>query len=419
MPEAPAAPGDGRELLLADSARASIARMLISREFWRQRALHPIARLLLIVVVSVLLVIAVGFIVAAGHFSRGDLMAIALYFGLAAFAWHPMTAAFIVMVICGTGVVVTANGGDLLELAIVLVLVAATCAPWVIVVHATLLAVLTTDIVVNSSTLTNGGVFGVAGIAVIACLAGVAFRLVAAREGMLVAERARIVKDLEAVAQEEHERIADELHDGIAHDLTLVLFHARALPRQPDEASKQVSLMTIEESAEQALQSIQSLLSLMRNRKTERSGSYASRYDGDVVMAVSALGALLEDAGIPIQMVIPSVPLVTSQVAGRLLTETAIEAVTNIIKHAPNAQAASIEICDRSGVVELIVKNVAPASPVAWEGHAGGRGIRRARQRIAHSGGQLESGRTSDGWLLQAMVPAGASARPNRHNSGP
>lgn len=417
MPEAPAAPGDDRELVLTDSARASIARILVSREFWRQRALHPIARLLLIVVVSVLLAITVGFIVAAGRFSRGDLLAIALYFGLAAFAWHPITAAFIVMVICGTGVVVTANGGDLLELAIALGLVAATCAPWVIVVHAALLAVLTTDIVVNSSTLTSGGVVGIAGIAVIAFLAGVAFRLVAGREGVLVAERGRIVKDLEALAQEEQERIADELHDGIAHDLTLVLFHARALPRQPDEASKQVSLATIEESAEQALQSIQSLLLLMRDRKIG-SGSYARRYDGGVVEAVSSLGALLNDAGIPTQVEVPNVPLVTSQVAGRLLTETAIEAVTNIIKHAPNAQSASIDIREHSRVIELIVKNVAPPAPIAREGHPGGRGLKRARQRLAHSGGQLESGPTSDGWLLQVTVPAGASSRPNQPNSG-
>src|SRR5690606_34586438 len=105
--------------------------------------------------------------------------------------------------------------------------------------------------------------------------AGVAFRLVTAREGVLVAERARIVKDLEAIAHEERERIADELHDGIAHDLTLVLFHARALPRQPDDESRQVSLTTIEESAQQALQSIQSLLSLMRERTTDESASYA------------------------------------------------------------------------------------------------------------------------------------------------
>lgn len=223
--------------------------MLRSPRFWEQRSLHPVARLVLVLVVGVLLLVAIGFIVAGGKFTRYDLLAVAFYAGLAAFAWHPMTAAFIVMVISSVGVVFTESGGDLLELAIALGLVAVTCAPWVIVAHAVLLGLLTTFIAVDTSTLVTGGVFGIAGIAAIAFLVGVAFRLVAAREAVLVAERARVAQDLAAIAREDQEQIADELHDGIAHDLTLILFHARALPRQPDQATRQVSLTTIEESA--------------------------------------------------------------------------------------------------------------------------------------------------------------------------
>ncbi|MGB3374865.1 MAG: histidine kinase [Microbacterium sp.] len=363
---------------------------------------------MLILAVSVLMIVAIGFIVAAGRFGRGDLLAIALYLGLAAFVWHPMTASFIVMTICGTGVIFTGSGGDLLELALALGLVAATCAPWVIVTHAMLLAALTTDVAVNGSTLTDGGVFGIAGIAAIAFLAGVAFRMVAAREGMFVAERARIVKNLEAIAHEERERIADELHDGIAHDLTLVLFHARALPRQPNDESRQVSLTTIEESAQQALQSIQSLLSLMRERTTDGSAAYTGRYDGNVVQAVTSLGALLEDAGIPTQVAVPEIHLTTSPATGRLLIEIAIEAVTNIIKHAPNAQSASIDIDEKAGVVELIVKNAAAVVTADQEGRLGGRGLTRSRERLAQVRGQLDAGRTSAEWVLRARVPSGA-----------
>lgn len=203
--------------------------MLRSPRFWEQRSLHPVARLVLVLVVGVLLLVAIGFIVAGGKFTRYDLLAVAFYAGLAAFAWHPMTAAFIVMLISSVGVVFTESGGDLLELAIALSLVAVTCAPWVIVAHVVLLGLLTTFIAVDSSTLATGGVFGIVGIAAIAFLVGVAFRLVAARETVLVAERARVAQDLAAIAREDQEQIADELHDGIAHDLTLILFHARAL----------------------------------------------------------------------------------------------------------------------------------------------------------------------------------------------
>lgn len=393
------------ELTLFDPRRTSLRRLLGSRGFWQQRALHPVARILLIVVVTVLLCIAVGFIIDAGRFTRADLLALMLYAAIAAYAWHPLTAAFMVIVICTIGVVLTGSGGVLLELAIVLGLVAVTCAPWVIGLHVLVLGFLTTDIAINGSSLTGGGVYGITGIAAIAFLAGLTFRVVTAREAILVAERARVVKDLETLAREEQERIADELHDGIAHDLTLVLFHARALPRQPDEASRQVSLTTIEDSAEKALQSVQSLLSLMRETRREVDAC-PTRYEGDVVEAVTSLGALLKDAGIPTRVSTPEGGLGVTAAAERVLTEAAIEAVTNILKHSPHSQSASVAIHRDADSVRLIVENVAPPVAKTTSDRTGGRGLLRARQRLAEHRGHLESGATEEGWVLRAVVPA-------------
>lgn len=404
MPDESSTVGGGRESVLA--VRFSIWRMLRSRAFWAQRSLHPVARLLLVLVVGVLLCIAVGFILASGKFTRYDLLAVTFYLGLGAFAWHPMTAAFIVMLLSSVGVVFTGSGGDLLELAISLTLVAVTCVPWVIVVHVMLLAVLTTYIAIDGSTLTQGGVYGIAGIAAIAFLVGLAFRLVSARERILFAERARVEKDLEVLAREEQERIADELHDGIAHDLTLVLFHARALPRQPDDEARQVSLTTIEKSAGKALQSVQSLLSLMRDASAKALESHLVRYDGNVTEAVSSLGVLLKDAGIPTRVTVPSAPLSVTPAAEQVLTETAIEAVHNIIKHAPKSQSASIDIHVDGDVTAVIVKNDTPSTPTRSRIAAGGRGLNRARQRLAQNDGELESGWTGHGWTLRATVPA-------------
>ncbi|MGY1553141.1 sensor histidine kinase [Microbacterium sp. A588] len=403
MPEAPLISARDEEPGL--TARSSIMRMLRSRMFWEQRSLHPVARLLLVLTVGVLLCIAIGFTIAGGGFTRYDLLAVALYVGLAGFAWHPMTAAFIVMLICSVGVVFTGSGGDLLELSMTLSLVAATCGPWVIGTHVVLLAALTTYMTLSGPTLAAGGIYGIAGIAVIAFLAGVAFRLVAARETVLVAERTRIVRDLEAIARDERERIADELHDGIAHDLTLVLFHARALPRQPDEDARQVSLKTIEDSAEQALQSIQSLLSLMRDTLTEGPPTRSIRSAENVAETASSLAALLKDAGIPTSVTTPRVPLQLAPTTARVLTETAIESVMNIIKHAPTSQSASIEIHDRPDAIEVVVTNSASAD-LSGNGRAmGGRGLRRAAQRLKQIGGELDHGWTANGWVLRATVP--------------
>ncbi len=380
--------------------------MLRSRTFWAQRSLHPVARLVLLLIVGVLLVIAVGFVFANGGPTRHDLLAVTFYAGLAAFAWHPMTAAFIVMLISSAGVVFTGSGGDLLELAMAIGLVAATCAPWVMIVHAAILTGLTMYIAVTGSALASGGIYGIAGIAVISFLVGVAFRLVAARETFLIAERARITTDLEAIAREDQERIADELHDGIAHDLTLILFHARALPLQPDEAARQVSLSTLEESAEKALQSIHALLSLMRDTTTEGPRAPATRYDGNLVEAASSLGALLNDAGIPTRISTPGAPPDVSPATERALVATAIEAVTNIFKHAPGSTSAAIEVRGRADVVELVVTNLTAVAPAGKTDHRGGRGLARARQRLAEHAGRLEFNGVSGGWTLRATVPA-------------
>lgn len=398
-------PNRRRAVSTGDSTRLSVRRMIRNRRFWQQRALHPVARSLLVTAVIVLILIAIGFVVTNGEFTRLDLLALAFYAGLAAFAWHPLTAAFIVMLISSIGVTFTGSGGDLLELAFALSLVTATCVPWVIITHAVLLGALIGYVATSSSALTQVGIYSIAGIAVIAFLAGLTFRLVAAREMILLAERERVERDLDAIAREEQERIADELHDGIAHDLTLILFHARALPMQPDDAARQVSLTTIEDSAEQALQSIQSLLSLLRDTTTEGPEPRLTRYDGNLAEVTSSLGALLKDAGIPMRITAPSTPLDVTQVAARVLTETAIEAVTNIIKHAPKSRSASIAILEHDDAVELVVMNTAPSTPTRGTDSGGGRGLKRAGQRLALIGGALDSGPTADGWMLRATVP--------------
>lgn len=382
--------------------------MIRSRIFWAQRSLHSVARLLLIPVVVVLLCIEIGFIVASGEFTRHDLLAVSLYAGIVAFAWHPMTAAFIVMLISSVGVVCTGSAGDLLELSMTLGLVSATCVPWVLATHVVLLSALTTYVAISGHALAQGGIYGIAGIGAIALLGGVAFRLVATRETVLVDERNRVAKGLEAIAREEQERVADELHDGIAHDLTLVLFHARALPRQPDEAARQVSLTAIEQSAERALYGIESLLSLMRDATEGGLLARPTRYDGDVIKAASSLGALLTDAGIASRVSVPHTPLDLTQEAEQLLTETAIEAVTNIIKHAPSSQSARIAIHPRSDAaeLELVVENLGELATQRQHVPSGGRGLVRAWQRLARIGGRLESAPTDGGWVLRATAPS-------------
>ncbi|WP_460002675.1 hypothetical protein [Microbacterium xylanilyticum] len=85
-----------------------------------------------------------------------------------------------------------------------------------------------------------------------------------------------------------------------------MLFNARALPRQPDEASRQVSLTTIEESAENALQSIQSLLSLMRVTRPEGADECPAAVQRPRDRSRDLSGHLVEGDGDPDQGVSPT-----------------------------------------------------------------------------------------------------------------
>ena len=204
-----------------------------------------------------------------------------------------------------------------------------------------------------------------------------------------------------AVSGEDQERIADELHDGIAHDLTLVLFHARALPKQPDAAGREVSLATIEESSTRALHTVHTLLALMR----DPSASSEQPPDENVTDTVVGLGRLLNNAGIPTVVRTPTTDTEVPGLPQRLLGAAAIEAVTNVIKHAPHSSDAAIEVTVDELGVKLVVENSNSRASSAQGSSLGGRGLARARQRLEQHNGHLEAGATNNSWIVRADLP--------------
>ncbi|KTR95013.1 hypothetical protein NS220_07305 [Microbacterium testaceum] len=348
--------------------------------------------------------VQIGVMVASGEIARGDLLAVGSYAGLALFAWHPLSAALMTMAICGTSAVLTGSGGDLLELGVALVFVSATCAPAVIVLHLALLAALSAYLVIAESTLVTNGVYGILACALVALLVGITARLFTAREEFLLAQRARIARAFAEISRLQQDRIADELHDGIAHDLTLLLFHARALPKQPDEQARQVSLTTIEDSASRALRSAQSLLAVMRDAPGRSPSGSEETARVDVPDAAEALAQKLRDAGIRTRVSVTGATALPPGVA-EVLVETITEASMNIIKHAPGSTAAAIEVTADTEEITLQVRNNRSRGRVPAESALGGHGLARAKERLARVSGELSAGPTSDGWVLRAVIP--------------
>lgn len=88
------------------------------------------------------------------------------------------------------------------------------------------------------------------------------------------------------------------------------------------------------------------------------------------------------------------------------LYRVAQEALTNVSKHAPGAEAC-IQLLFGPDRVTLAVSNgpgSGPESPLARSG--GGYGLQGIRERVLLLGGEVEAGPDSDGWTVRAEVPA-------------
>ncbi|WP_156760636.1 sensor histidine kinase [Microbacterium karelineae] len=391
-----------RASIAAAPPETSMGALLRSRELWASRRFHRLARILILIATATMIAVNVAFVISDGALPPVDIVAFLLYASIGLFAWRPHIASFVVLAFTAIGLVAYGSAGMLLTTALAYGLVAASCAVWVMSAYAAAIAALTVYAAVADTNLTDAGPIGMAGAAVIAFLVGFAFRVATTRERALERERIHAVEGLMRMAHDEQERIADELHDGIAHDLTLIRFHSQALPLHTEDADREISLTTIQGSSERALTSIRSLLEVIRGAD----GPFTDlepRYGERIERVIPSLTTLLGNTGIRARSSAsePEDPL--AEPVNRALTQVAIEAATNIIKHAPRSVSAQIELTRRDSEVERAILNVdqgaAPRRP------SGGRGIARSRTRIEQLGGRLHAGSTVNGWVVTAILP--------------
>ncbi len=91
------------------------------------------------------------------------------------------------------------------------------------------------------------------------------------------------------------------------------------------------------------------------------------------------------------------------------LYRVAQEALTNVAKHAPGAQA-EVDLAFTDDQVRLEVRNGPSRGPVNGSaklaGSGAGYGLQGIRERVLLIGGHVEAGPAGDGWRVEAEVPA-------------
>jgi signal transduction histidine kinase len=207
--------------------------------------------------------------------------------------------------------------------------------------------------------------------------------------------------------QEERLRIARELHDVLAHTLSVVTVQAgvgrRVGATRPGETMR--ALHAVEEASRGALDELRRLLCLLRS-DDEPGGASALLAPAPGLGDLDTLAAMVRDAGTPVQVDltgdVTTLPPVASLTAYRIVQE----ALTNVVRHAPGAEATvrvgigppgvRIEVTDTGRTSQ------AAGPPDGREGH----GIAGMRERAAIFGGTVDAGALRrGGFRVAAFLP--------------
>jgi signal transduction histidine kinase len=262
------------------------------------------------------------------------------------------------------------------------------------------------------------------------------------RELSLLAERAE--ERAVWARNEERTRIAREMHDVVAHRVSLMVVHAAALQavalKDPEKAAKNAVL--VGDMGRQALTELREMLGVLRTssegQAPPRSSAVGSQRLAEVAAAASArvseraesperhmvavaavdgdgprLGGLADlvgqsrAAGMAVELRVEG----EERSYGARVESTAYrvvqEALTNVHKHAPGAEAV-VRLAHRDGEVALQVEN-GPSGGGADAGlPSGGNGLVGMRERVSALGGVFVAGATdAGGFRVSAVIPAG------------
>ncbi len=193
-----------------------------------------------------------------------------------------------------------------------------------------------------------------------------------------------------AAVEAERARIAGDLHDSLAHALTLITLQAGSARERTEEAVAADALTSIERTGREALADMQRFLALLGPGSPDAPGI------GDLAGLVDSVRA----GGLEVELATES-GLVTPGVSTTVF-RIVQEALTNVVRHS-NARAARVAVHRDGGVLITRVSDDGEAVEARTPGS--GRGLAGLADRVRAFDGSLTSGRTADGWQVEARIP--------------
>ncbi|WP_446459046.1 sensor histidine kinase [Streptomyces telluris] len=194
---------------------------------------------------------------------------------------------------------------------------------------------------------------------------------------------------------EERTTIARELHDVVAHHMSVVAIQAEAAPYRVQDTPPELAaaFQTIRENAVAALTELRRVLGVVRS---ENPDAFADPEAPQPTL--EALPGLIENvrsAGLSVEHVTTGAVRPLPQGVELSAYRIVQEALSNVLRHAPGAQAR-VEVSYVLGGLGLRVVNGAPnrlAKPSPGAGH----GVLGMRERVAMLSGEMTAEATAEG----------------------
>ena len=238
---------------------------------------------------------------------------------------------------------------------------------------------------------------------------GYGVRVGRARAALLERQSAQLACEQAALTQlaveQERARIARELHDIVAHHVSVIVAQASAarvvFDARPQQA--QQALGSIAAVGREAMTEMRRLLGLLHPH-----GAQVDRVPVPGLDRLPTLIAQIEQAGLPVQMVIAGerrrLPAGVELSAYRIVQE----ALTNSLKHAGPTEA-HVLLGYHDEFLELCISDTghhSDGSAPKQECRTEGRGLVGMQQRAVLLGGQVAAGPAPDrGFVVTARLP--------------
>jgi signal transduction histidine kinase len=221
-------------------------------------------------------------------------------------------------------------------------------------------------------------------------------------------ERSRVEAVARVAAAQERLRIAGDLHDLVGHGLSAIAVQsstARMALEADDHLAVRASLTAVETSSRAAMREMRHMLGILHDGAVAR--VEPGRVRGPVSdVGLSDIGDLVENVragGLPVDFVVVGDGANTSPAVQQCAYRVAQEALTNAVKHAPDASVA-VSLAATKQSLRLTVETV--GGTTATDGSdSGGLGVDGIRRRVATVGGRAQIGSTARGFVVDVELP--------------